>query len=177
MVTVEGGSQNDTLRGIQGTDTKIDGKQGNDLIKGSNGDDLLLGSKGSDVLFGGAGTDTFEFTKFSDPGDTDYVIDWELGRDLLSLGEGVTIEGAQVTNAGNSFNGVGLANDPKVLDLLLTLHVEDFEVRNGLENERSYEFEVNLVDGLKNTGWHADQVEAYLATFDFIGGIETVPSV
>ena len=79
---------------------------------GSNGNDLLLGSAGSDVLFGGAGTDTFSFTKFSGAGDTDYVIDWELGRDLLSFGEGVTIAAAQVTDAGTAFNGVGLANDP-----------------------------------------------------------------
>jgi Ca2+-binding RTX toxin-like protein len=169
MVTVDGGSQNDTLSGIQNTDTKIDGKQGDDVIRGSNGNDLLLGSAGSDVLFGGAGTDTFSFTKFSGAGDTDYVIDWELGRDLLSFGEGVTIAAAQVTDAGTAFNGVGLANDPKVLDLLLTLHVED--------GARSYDFEVNLVDGLKNTGWHADQVEASLATFGFQGSIETVPSV
>ena len=169
MITVDGGSQNDTLSGIQNTDTKIDGKQGNDVIKGSNGNDLLLGSAGSDVMFGGAGTDTFAFTKFSGEGDTDYVIDWELGRDILSLDDGVTIASAQVTNAGTSFNGVGLANDTKVLDLLLTLHVED--------GARSYDFEVTVVDGLKNMGWHADQVEAYLATFGFQGSIETVPSI
>jgi Ca2+-binding RTX toxin-like protein len=169
MVTLDGGIQNDTLSGIQNNDTKLDGKQGNDVIKGANGDDLLLGSAGSDVMFGGTGTDTFGFTKFSGPGDTDFVIDWELGRDLLSFGAGVTIAAAHVTDAGTAFNGVGLANDPKVLDLLLTLHVED--------GGRSYDFEVTLVDGLKNTGWHADQVEAHLATFGFQGSIETVPSV
>jgi Ca2+-binding RTX toxin-like protein len=169
MITVDGGSQNDILNGIQSTDTKLDGKQGNDILRGASGNDLILGSAGSDVSFGGAGTDTFGFTKFSNAGDTDYVIDWEVGRDLLSFGEGVTITSAQATNAATSFNGVGLANDAKVLDLLLTLHVED--------GARSFDFQVNLIDSVKNLTWHADQVEAYLATFGFAGNIEAVPTV
>jgi Ca2+-binding RTX toxin-like protein len=169
MITVDGSIQNDTLSGILATDTKIDGKQGDDIIRGLNGNDLIFGSAGSDITAGGAGTDTFAFTKFSAAGDTDYVIDWQLGRDHLWFRDGTTIEAAQVTDAGTSFNGVGLANDAKVLDLLLTLHVEDAA--------RSYDFQVYLVDGLKNLTWHADQVEAYLATFGFEGSIETVPSI
>jgi Ca2+-binding RTX toxin-like protein len=163
MNTVDGTTQGETLSGHQGVDTKIDGKQGDDIIKGSNGNDLILGGQGSDVLFGGLGQDTFMFTKFSSAGDTDYVIDWELGRDLLAFGDGVSIKAANIVDAGSSFNGVGLANDAKVLDLMLTLHVED--------GGKSYDFQVTLVDSLKNTGWHETQVEAYLAQFGFQGDI------
>jgi len=163
MNTVDGTTQGDTLWGTQGVDTKIDGKQGDDIIKGSNGNDLILGGAGSDVLFGGLGTDTFAFTKFSSAGDTDFVIDWELGRDNLAFGDGVSIKAAQIVDAGASFNGVGLANDAKVLDLRLTLHVDD--------GNKHFDFEVTLVDSLKNTGWHEDQVTAYLKQFGFTGDI------
>jgi hypothetical protein len=37
----------------------------------------------------------------------------------------VTITAAKIVNAGATFNGVGLGNDAKVLDLQLTLHIVD----------------------------------------------------
>jgi hypothetical protein len=64
---------------------------------------------------------------------------------------------------------ISLSNDPKVFDLFLTVHVVD--------STRVYDFQIKLVDGLKNMTWHADQVEAYLATFGFTGSIELVPSI
>jgi Ca2+-binding RTX toxin-like protein len=158
MDTVTGTSGGDAaLWGIQNDDTKIEGKLGNDHIIGSNGNDLILGHQGSDVLFGGLGRDTFAFTKFASSGDADYVIDFEVGRDELAFGAGVTITAAKIVNAGATFNGVGLSNDAKVLDLQLTLHIVD--------GGKVFDQTVTLVDSLKNTGWHADQVEAYLSNF------------
>ncbi len=146
----------DAIWGIAGTNSKLEGKAGNDQLIGSNGDDLILGGHGSDVLFGGAGEDTFVFDKFAKAGDVDFVDDFKFGVDSLKFGEGVTILGASASlkGAGIDFNGIDLHNDAKAYDLKLTLQIVD--------GDKTFTQEVYLVDALKNAGWHADDFEAYL---------------
>jgi Ca2+-binding RTX toxin-like protein len=165
-------ASNEFLYGVTGADTKIEGKGGIDYMFGANGNDLLIpGTGNKNLMFGLGGTDTFQFTKFSTPGGFDVVGDWELGRDKLSFGPGLTVTEVKAHQgpADDEFNMISLSNDPKVFDLFLTVHVVD--------STRVYDFQIKLVDGLKNMTWHADQVEAYLATFGFTGSIELVPSI
>ncbi|WP_276548395.1 calcium-binding protein, partial [Chromobacterium alkanivorans] len=53
---LEGGPQDDVLKGGAGNDT-LNGYDGNDLLQGGAGDDVLNGYAGNDTLEGGAGDD------------------------------------------------------------------------------------------------------------------------
>ena len=55
-VTIDGGSDNDALRGGSGDDL-IFGGTGNDMLAGQDGNDKLLAGEGTDDLFGGRGDD------------------------------------------------------------------------------------------------------------------------
>ncbi|MEG3839354.1 S8 family serine peptidase, partial [Microcoleus sp. herbarium14] len=112
--TLTGGSGNNVLMGMRGNDS-LDGGVGNDSLFGGKGNDTLLGSSGDDVLFGGRGDDLLNGGLGNDSltgGDgndkflistnsgIDTITDFELGKDLLLLGNGLTF--SQLSIAQNS---------------------------------------------------------------------------
>ena len=156
VTTVDGapGSQTITAPSGNGTSYKYDGKAGNDVIKGSTGNDIVIGGAGSD----------FQFNKFANSGDHDYVVDFAMGVDTLSIFNGATIKAANYFHdTTGSMNGQGLANDAKVFDLLLTLHVVD--------GAKEFDYQVTLLDVVKNTTWSANQVEDFLESLGYFGGL------
>jgi Ca2+-binding RTX toxin-like protein len=93
--TVFGGKDSDTLLGSSGDDTLfgnrgadiLNGNDGNDILYGGKGDDLLTGGLGIDTLIGGMGVDKFLLSTNS---GTDTITDFEVGKDLLVLGNGLS---------------------------------------------------------------------------------------
>ena len=80
---LDGSTGNDTLRG---------GK-GNDAIVGGDGDDFLFGGDGDDSLIGGNGLDKFLLSTNS---GIDTILDFEVGKDLLVLGNGLSFSHCQL---------------------------------------------------------------------------------
>jgi Ca2+-binding RTX toxin-like protein len=163
---VLGTSGTNSLNAVDGTgtDTKYDAKSGNDVVIASTGDDLVIGGAGSDYLFGGTGKDTFEFSKFAYAGDHDYIVDFSLNTDVLKVFNGATITSAVASKlADTTMNGKSLYNDANVYDLTLTLHVAD--------GAKSFDYNVTLMDVIKNTTYSADAFEAYLHTVGYAGEI------
>ena len=68
-ITVDGGANNDTLRGSNGAD----------VILGGDGIDFVDGNQGNDVALLGAGDDAFQW----DPGDGSDVVEGQAGLDQL----------------------------------------------------------------------------------------------
>jgi Ca2+-binding RTX toxin-like protein len=88
-----GGEGNDTLKASSGG--------GNNRLYGGGGDDLLLGGS-NDILCGGAGRDKFLLANAQLPNNSNLVLDFEVGSDLLSL-SGLSIEGNPVSFNDLSF--------------------------------------------------------------------------
>ena len=84
--TLLGSSGDNALFGGRGADI-LNGADGNDILLGGKGDDLLNGGLGSDTLTGGAGNDKFLLSTNS---GTDTIADFEIGKDLLVLGNGLS---------------------------------------------------------------------------------------
>ncbi|MBE9078501.1 tandem-95 repeat protein [Romeria aff. gracilis LEGE 07310] len=87
-----GGAGNDRIGGKSGNDTLF-GEAGDDAIWGDDGDDLLRGGLGNDRLVGdnfsgGSGSDTFVLAAGE---GTDLILDFELGRDLIGLADGLSL--------------------------------------------------------------------------------------
>ncbi|NJK75798.1 MAG: hypothetical protein HC942_19580 [Microcoleus sp. SU_5_6] len=74
------------LDGSTGSDTLRGGK-GNDTIIGGDGDDFLFGEGGDDSSIGGNGVDRFLLSTNS---GIDTILDFEVDKDLLVLGSGLT---------------------------------------------------------------------------------------
>lgn len=167
MDTVTGTNSNNTLSAGNGSgaDTKYDGKAGDDIIKGSTGNDLIIGGAGSDYLFGGLGADTFQFSKFANAGDRDWVVDFNLALgDKLEIFNGATIIAADAAKLGNTSHlGQNLVNDANVWDLTLTLRVVD--------GAKDFTYQVTLLDVIKNQTWSASEMNAYLQSLGYTGGI------
>ncbi|MEG4405668.1 putative Ig domain-containing protein, partial [Microcoleus sp. MON2_D5] len=93
--TVFGGKGSDTILGSSGDDALLAGRgadilngdDGNDILYGGKGDDLLTGGLGVDSLIGGMGVDKFLLSTNS---GTDTITDFEVGKDLLVLGNGLS---------------------------------------------------------------------------------------
>ncbi|NJL67057.1 MAG: hypothetical protein HC894_10245 [Microcoleus sp. SM1_3_4] len=81
-----GGRGNDSLYGGRGIDI-LKGENGNDFLQGGRNDDLLDGGLGNDNLTGGEGFDKFFLAANS---GADIITDFEDGKDLLILGNGLT---------------------------------------------------------------------------------------
>ncbi|MEG3893562.1 Calx-beta domain-containing protein [Microcoleus sp. MON2_D6] len=84
--TILGSSGDDVLFGNRGADI-LNGDDGNDILYGGKGDDLLSGGLGIDTLVGGMGVDKFLLSTNS---GTDTITDFEVGQDLLVLGNGLS---------------------------------------------------------------------------------------
>ena len=93
-VSVDYGSDNDTLNGGAGTDfmyggrgnDTVDGNAGNDTLLGGDGDDTLRGDGGIDALYGEAGTDNLSGGDGGDflfGGAGDDTLDGGIGNDVL----------------------------------------------------------------------------------------------
>ena len=83
--TIVGGSQADSLEGLEGDDT-IKGGAGNDKIQGGPGDDILVGGDGNDELDGGEDDDVIS------PGHGVNVVDGGSGTDTVIYGGQVSTE-------------------------------------------------------------------------------------
>ncbi|MBD0309808.1 MAG: hemolysin-type calcium-binding protein, partial [Microcoleus sp. T1-bin1] len=84
---------NDSLCGGAGNDY-VSGGAGNDLLGGCEGNDTLIGGLVDDCLIGGAGIDRFLLSANS---GIDIIADFEGGKDLLMLANGLTFEQLNVT--------------------------------------------------------------------------------
>ena len=93
--TLYGDAGNDTLAGGAGDDF-VYGQAGHDVLSGGSGNDELVGGQGADLLRGGAGTDhlwggsygadeSSDAFVFDTGCGTDYVHDFEAGRDQIDL--------------------------------------------------------------------------------------------
>jgi hypothetical protein len=89
---------NDTLCGGAGNDC-LSGGAGNDLLDGCEGNDTLIGGLGDDCLIGGAGIDHFLLSVNS---GIDMIADFEAGKDLLMLANGLTFEQLNVNETSGA---------------------------------------------------------------------------
>ena len=88
-LTIDGGSEDDTLTGGNGDDT-IDGGDGDDVIKGRLGQDVLEGNVGDDEANGGDSKDTVSGGGGGDVvsgGDGEDAIDAGKGNDTINGGK------------------------------------------------------------------------------------------
>jgi Ca2+-binding RTX toxin-like protein len=104
---------NDTLIGGDGNDTLIGGA-GDDLLIGGAGNDLLIGGDGNDTLVGGLGSDRFFLSLNS---GTDTILDFEIGKDLLVLGQGLSVGQLSITQH-NSDTLISLTGSNQPLAIL-----------------------------------------------------------
>ena len=93
-----GNRSDDLLDGSTGNDTLRGGK-GNDLIIGGDGDDFLFGGDGNDSLIGGNGSDRFLLSTNS---GIDTILDFEVGKDLLVLGNGLSFSQLSISQDNTS---------------------------------------------------------------------------
>ncbi|VDC33185.1 calcium-binding protein [Pseudogemmobacter humi] len=78
---ITGGAGADILSGTAAHDLILGGA-GNDTLYGGAGNDILMDGPGQDRLWGGAGADVFVL---SSDGETDYIMDYQPGVDVLDL--------------------------------------------------------------------------------------------
>lgn len=93
-----GSSGDDALFGNRGADI-LNGGDGNDILLGGKGDDLLTGGLGNDSLTGGDGNDRFLLSPNS---GIDIILDFEDGKDLLSLGNNLTFSQLSLTQENST---------------------------------------------------------------------------
>jgi Ca2+-binding RTX toxin-like protein len=93
-----GSSGDDALFGNRGADI-LNGGDGNDILLGGKGDDLLTGGLGNDSLTGGDGNDRFLLSSNS---GMDISLDFEDGKDLLSLGNNLTFSQLSFTQENST---------------------------------------------------------------------------
>jgi len=91
MATINGGSGNDSIRGIAGEENSIAGNGGNDTITGRGKSDLLLGGQGDDIVKGGNGHDVMYGGNGNDTMKGGNGADWlsgDKGNNILNGGNG-----------------------------------------------------------------------------------------
>jgi Ca2+-binding RTX toxin-like protein len=86
-ITVDGGTQNDTLLGSNGAD----------ILLGGDGADVVDGNQGDDTALLGAGADVFQW----DPGDGSDVVEGQDGADTLAFNGSNANERMDVSANGN----------------------------------------------------------------------------
>src|SRR4051812_6422192 len=85
-ITVDGGTNNDTLLG----------SNGNDILLGGDGNDFVDGQQGNDTAFLGAGNDTFQW----DPGDGSDTVEGQDGTDKMAFNGANIAENMDVSANG-----------------------------------------------------------------------------
>jgi Ca2+-binding RTX toxin-like protein len=80
LLSVDGGTGNDTVNGSDGPDVIVGG-DGNDTLNGGGGDDRIAGGLGADTMNGGAGDDTLVWNN----GDGTDVINGDAGSDDVEV--------------------------------------------------------------------------------------------
>ena len=119
-----GGNGDDRLDGGSGWDLLVGGN-GQDWLSGGSGNDVLVGGKGNDILFGGSGADVFDFSKLS--GESDRIMDFEVGIDKIHLTDGVSITGSNLVggstlltlSSGSTIELVGVAGFGGIANLTI----------------------------------------------------------
>jgi Ca2+-binding RTX toxin-like protein len=86
-ITVDGGTQNDTILGSNGAD----------ILLGGDGADVVDGNQGNDTALLGAGADVFQW----DPGDGSDVVEGQDGADTLAFNGSNANERMDVSANGN----------------------------------------------------------------------------
>ncbi len=124
--TLIGGNREDILFGDRGFDSLIGG-DGNDTLYGGKGNDTLIGGLGNDCLIGGALSDYFVL---SADGAIDTIVDFEDGKDLIFLTNGLTFAQLDVTQS-NAATLIKLVSSGQVLASLTgisanTINATDF---------------------------------------------------
>jgi hypothetical protein len=112
--TLFGGKGDDSLYGGRGADS-LNGGNGNDILLGDMGDDLLDGGLGNDTLIGGNGLDKFLLAANS---GIDTITNFEDGKDLLILGNGVTFSQLAITES-NGITQISFAPTGQVFASLI----------------------------------------------------------
>jgi len=129
-----GGKGSDTLLGSGGDDALFAGRgadilkggNGNDILYGGKGDDLLIGGLGIDSLIGGAGNDKFLVSANS---GTDTIADFEVGKDLLVLGNGLSFSQLAIApDSGSTF--IRIAQNGEILASLSGVSASSISARN-----------------------------------------------
>ncbi|EAW36563.1 hypothetical protein L8106_28336 [Lyngbya sp. PCC 8106] len=95
---LSGGFGNDRLGGKGGNDT-LYGDEGDDQLWGDHGDDLLWGGLGNDTVTGGQGNDTFVVGVGQ---GTDLIADFNIGKDLIGLVNGLEVSQLSFNVNGNN---------------------------------------------------------------------------
>lgn len=103
VITARAG--NDQVFGLQGNDI-IAGGRGNDVLYGDSDNDVLYGIQGRDTLTGGSGRD-----KFAIGGQTDTIVDFVDGEDLIVLPGSLTFNELQIVGGTG-----GDAGDTRIID-------------------------------------------------------------
>ncbi|MCC3572025.1 calcium-binding protein [Microcoleus sp. PH2017_34_RAT_O_A] len=111
---ISGNRGEDILMGEKGEDT-LYGGQGNDILVGGEGNDYLSGDLGDDTLLGGLGSDRFLLSIDS---GIDTIADFEDGKDLLILGNGVTFSQLAITES-NGITQISFAATGQVFASLI----------------------------------------------------------
>jgi Ca2+-binding RTX toxin-like protein len=105
--SLTGAAGNDFMFGNRGEDILI-GEKGDDSLRGGQSNDILLGGQGNDFLSGDLGDDTLVGDVGSDlflldtNSGTDTVADFEVGTDLLVLGNGLSFSQLAIVQDSDS---------------------------------------------------------------------------
>ena len=83
------------------------GGDGADTLRGGRGGDELVGGAGADIMNGGGGRDVFVYETAADSTrtETDRIVDFERGRDLVDLT--ALVEGRVAWLGTDRFTGTG----------------------------------------------------------------------
>jgi Ca2+-binding RTX toxin-like protein len=163
LLTVDGGTGNDT----------ITGGQGNDVLIGGDGNDVVNGGRGNDTALLGAGDDIF----FWNPGDGSDVVEGQGGTDVLlfngaNINERIDIS-ANGTRALLSRDVAGITMDLNGIEQI------DLNVLGGADTITVNDMSgtnVNLVSiGLSGTlGDHTDDSEVDTIIVNGTAGADSV---
>ncbi|WP_127112547.1 DUF4214 domain-containing protein [Shimia sediminis] len=109
-----GTSLNDILTGGSQDDV-LSGGDGNDTLIGGEGEDTLMDGRGADVLYGGDGADVFVFSR---DGQSDRIMDFEIGVDRLDLSGLGNVYSLSALQFESTANGVRITFQNETIDIV-----------------------------------------------------------
>ena len=139
---MDGGTGNDQLSGGEGNDILVGG-DGRDLLVGGGGDDLLIGGHDNDLIIASTGHDHVDLGSGSDTifidqsvlADSDgqmVVSDFNLGQDVLELGNGLSIHDVEINGDGDTQLLLGGEGTPEFTLILEGVTSDDFACLEGV---------------------------------------------